>query len=306
MAAEELLLPLSPDGEPAVRSDTFTIRTAVFDGPLDLLLYLVKRDGIALERVEVGRIADAYLAWLDKLRQLDLSVAADFLVMAATLVHLKSLHLLPRPPSIREEDEPDPRDALIAQLVEYEAVKKMADALDARGQAGADVHLRPARPEQQGPAPLARGNAFALLDLYHEVLLRGGPPEVKFEAEDSGPDFGSCCRRVVRLLGRAGGRVDLGALIAPLPSMALRVVTFVGVLEMTRLSWLDVHQEHHLGPVTVEQRVDEAAIDWSVLVGFGPDGQLALPLDTVRPAGEEADDAEGGAAEGGDAGGGGA
>jgi segregation and condensation protein A len=287
VAAGELLLPLSPDGaDPAVRSDTFTIRTGVFDGPLDLLLYLVKRDGIALERVEVGRIADAYLAWLERLRSLDLSVAADFLVMAATLVHLKSLHLLPRPPAVLEE-EADPRDALIAQLVEYEAVKRMADALDGRGQVGFDVHLRPARPEQQGPIPLARGNAFALLDLYHELLMRGGPPEVTFEADDSGPDFGSCCRRIVRLLQRTGGSADLGALIAPLPSMALRVVTFVGVLEMTRLSWLDVHQEHHLGPVRVEQRVEEAAIDWSVLVGFGPDGQLALPLDTVRPQGEE-------------------
>jgi segregation and condensation protein A len=288
MAAEELLLPLSPDGpEPAVRSDTFTVRTDVFDGPLDLLLYLVKRDGIALERVEVGRIADAYLAWIEKLRQLDLSVAADFLFMAATLVHLKSLQLLPRAPTVVEEDETDPRDALIAQLVEYEAVKRMADGLDARPQAGFDVHLRPGRPEAPGPAPLARGNAFALLDLYHELLLRGGPPEVSFDADGSGPDFGSCCRRVVRLLGQAGGRADLGALLAPLASMSLRVVTFVGVLEMTRLSWLDVHQEHHLGPVTVEQRVEEAAIDWSVLIGSGPEGQLALPLDPSSPPGAD-------------------
>jgi segregation and condensation protein A len=283
MAAEQLVLGAS-GADPTARSDSFTIHTDVFDGPLDLLLYLVKRDGIALARVEVGRIADAYLAWIDKVRSLDLSVAADFLFMAATLVHLKSLHLLPRPPAVQDPDEPDPRDALIAQLIEHEQVRRMADAVEARAQVGWDVHVRPTRPEDQGPAPLARGNAFALLELYHEILLRGGPPEVRFDAEGHGPDFGSCCRRIVRLLAQSGGRVDLAALIAPLPTKAVRVVTFVGVLEMVRLSWLDVHQEQHLGPVTVEQRVEEAAIDWSILVGFGPDGQLALPLDPASEA----------------------
>lgn len=278
---EELALPYTGAGapDPELRPDTFTIRTGVFDGPLDLLLYLVKRDGIALERVEVGRIADAYLRWIELVKQLDLSVAADFLFMAATLVHLKSLHLLPRPPAAIAPDEPDPRDALIAQLVEYEAVKRMADALDARPQLHDRVHVRPAPDGEVGPAPLARGSAFALLDLYHELLLRGGPPEVRFEAENSGPDFASCCRRVIKALQQSGGRVDLGALIAPLTSRALRVVTFVGVLEMTRLQWLDLHQEHHLGPVFVESVVAEDAIDWAVLEGTGPDGQLALPLD---------------------------
>lgn len=271
------LLPLGGDVE--VRADTFTIRTSVFDGPLDLLLYLVKRDGIPLERVEVGRIADAYLEWIGRVRQLDLSVAADFLFLAATLVHLKSLHLLPRPPAALDPDEPDPRDALIAQLVEYEAVQRMARALDTRPQVGDTVHLRPPRETDRGPAPLARGSAFALLDLYHELLMRGGPPEVKFDAEGSGPDFGSCCRRVVRLLAESGGAADLAALLAPLASRGLRVVTFVGVLEMTRLQWLDLVQERHLGPVTVERRVDESAIDWAVLEGTGPDGQLDLPLE---------------------------
>ena len=106
MAAEQLVLGAS-GADPTARSDSFTIHTDVFDGPLDLLLYLVKRDGIALARVEVGRIADAYLAWIDKVRSLDLSVAADFLFMAATLVHLKSLHLLPLPAGQRT-DRPCP------------------------------------------------------------------------------------------------------------------------------------------------------------------------------------------------------
>src|SRR5690349_10294681 len=120
----------------------FTVHTDVFDGPLDLLLHLVKRDGISLARLEVSRIADAYLAYLDQMRELDLAIAADWLVMAATLVHLKALELLPRPPAILEEDETDPRDALLAQLADYERVKIDARALDARTMVGRDVLVR--------------------------------------------------------------------------------------------------------------------------------------------------------------------
>ncbi|MEQ1501452.1 MAG: segregation/condensation protein A [Myxococcota bacterium] len=121
----------------------FTVHTDVFDGPLDLLLHLVKRDGISLARLEVARIADAYLAYLDRMRELDLAVAADWLVMAATLVHLKALELLPRPPTLlATKEEADPRDALLQQLREYERIKLAASALDARPMVGRDVFVR--------------------------------------------------------------------------------------------------------------------------------------------------------------------
>jgi len=120
----------------------FTVHTDVFDGPLDLLLHLVQRDGISLARLQISRIANAYLAYLDQMRALDLSIAADWLVMAATLIHLKALELLPRPPSILAEDEPDPRDTLLEQLREYERIKGAAGALDQLQQVGRDVFTR--------------------------------------------------------------------------------------------------------------------------------------------------------------------
>ncbi len=83
----------------------WTIHTDVFDGPLDLLLYLVKREGIDLRALPVARIADSYLAYLERMRELNLSVAGDYLVMAASLVHLKSLELMPRLPTALEEEE---------------------------------------------------------------------------------------------------------------------------------------------------------------------------------------------------------
>lgn len=247
------------------------------------MLYLVKRDGIPLLRVEVGRIADAYLEWIERTRALDLSLAADWLLMAATLLHLKSLELLPRPPVLLDEEEQDPRDALIEQLQEYERIKAAADVLETFPRVGREVHVRPPREAPTGPAPLAPGDVFALLDLFHEVLARGGPPEVTFQADDSGPDFGICCRRVLALLGGKGGRVDLGTLLLSLRTAAERVVTFVGVLEMVRLGWLDIEQERHLAPVSVMQVVEDQALDLHLLTGWVEEEasageQMPLPL----------------------------
>ena len=107
----------------------------------------------------------------------------------------------------------------------------------------------------------------------------GGPPEVRFEAEGHGPDFGGCCRRVLALLGGLGGRIELGQVLRGSTSRAVRVVTFVGVLEMVRLGWLDVEQERHLGPVTILQRAPDEDIDLAVLTGTVEEGgQMPLPL----------------------------
>ena len=261
----------------------FTVHTEVFDGPLDLLLYLVKRDGIALARLEVSRIADAYLAYLDRMRDLDLSIAADWLVMAATLIHLKALGLFPRPPTIQEEDEEDPRDALIEQLRRYEDIKARANALDGRGVLGREVvsRAREPAPSDDGRPWVSPVDAFGLLDVLHELLARAAEPEPVVRMGDGGPDVGGCCRRVLAALGGKGGLGDLAAMIRTLASRAERVITFIVVLEMTRLMWLDLEQEVHLGPVAVIQVVEDEVIDLTMVTGrepVDPDEQMELPL----------------------------
>lgn len=265
----------------------FTVHTEVFDGPLDLLLYLVKRDGIALARLEVARIADAYLAYLDRMRDLDLSIAADWLVMAATLVHLKALGLFPRPPAILEDEEEDPRDALLEQLRRYEEVKARAQALDGRRVLGRDTMGRPRAPgpSDEGRPWVSPLDAFGLLEVLHELLARAAEPEPIVRLGAGGPDVGSCCRRVLVALGGRGGRGELRAMIRSLASRAERVITFVGVLEMARLGWLDVRQDVHLGPVAVEQLVEDADVDLTLVTGAEPrepGGQMALPLPEPR------------------------
>lgn len=240
--------------------DSWSIETEVFDGPLDLLLYLVRRDGVNLRELAITPIADAYLEYVERMRELHLGVAAEYLVMAATLVYLKSLELLPRLPTNVEEEEEgvDPREALAKRLIEYERFRVAAEQLEARDMLNRDVFAREPLVFGDDERPFATDlDAFGLLDLYYELLCREvrATPEVSFG--DSGPDVGTCCRRVLVALGGPGQVRELGEVLRGFRTMPERVVSFIGVLEMARLSWVDVRQEVHLGPVWIESRVSQ-------------------------------------------------
>jgi len=114
---------------------TYKVELDVYNGPMDLLLYLIKREEVDIREVEIAKIADQYLAYLDLLKALDIELAGDFIVMAATLLEIKSRSLLPRPPVVVEEgeEEEDPRETLIRQLIEYRRFKEAAGLLDDRG-----------------------------------------------------------------------------------------------------------------------------------------------------------------------------
>jgi len=258
------------DGATGDGPATFTVHTDVFDGPLDLLLYLVKRDGIDLRDLPVAHVADAYLEYLERMRSLDLSLASDWLVMAATLVHLKSLELFPRASDqlTDEEELLDPKEQLRRQLEDYERVKAAAEALDALPRVGRDTYTRRPVEVPRGPRPVRTSlGAFGLLDLYHSVLVRKDKIDAVVRMHHSGPDVGQCCARVLQRLGSVGDRVDLVPLLRELPSGAERVVTFVGTLEMCRLHWLEVDQEEHLGPVIVTQVRPIAQMDLALILG---------------------------------------
>jgi len=114
---------------------TYKVELEVYNGPMDLLLYLIKREEVDIREVPLAKIADQYLAYLDLLKALDIELAGDFIVMAATLLEIKSRSLLPRPPAEVEEgeEEEDPRETLIRQLIEYRRFKEAAGLLDDRG-----------------------------------------------------------------------------------------------------------------------------------------------------------------------------
>jgi len=247
----------------------FVVLTSVFDGPLDLLLHIVRRDGIDLAHLEIARIADAYLLWLDRMRALDLSVAGDWLVMAATLVHLKALALLPRPPLAQDEEEVDPAEELAAQLRAHALARAGAEELESRPQVGREIAVRPRDASFAGQAPVAAEvDVFGLLDVLFDVLSREAapPPHITFDQRER-PDPETCCRRVLGLVPAVGDTAALVPLLRELPTKAVRVVTFIGVLEMARVGWIGVSQQEHLGPIEVVRLVEDSAIDMTRMLG---------------------------------------
>jgi segregation and condensation protein A len=248
----------------------FSVRTEVFDGPLDLLLYLVQKDGIDLRKIAIARIADAYLAYLDRMRDLNLGIAAEYLVMAATLCYLKSLELLPRAPTATgaAEDEEDPRQKLIQQLIEHQRYREAADHLDARPQLGRDVFARePVAIDADSARTVVAGvDAFRLLDVFHDLLRKASAPEPVHTLAARGPDIGSCCRAVLAALGGPGGTGVLQDVLGRMPTRIERIVAFLAVLEMARLGWLGLRQDEHTGPVELTSRV-EADVDLTPIIG---------------------------------------
>ena len=244
----------------------WVIRTEVFDGPLDLLLYLVRREGIDLRSLPVSRIADAYLSYIDRMRDLHLGVAGEYLVMAATLVWMKSLELLPRRPVIEEDEEgEDPREALARRLQDYAAVREGADVLESRPRVGRDVFLRmPDEPSGSKRLVEAGLDAFGLLDVFYDLLQREVVAEAEYTVDVRSLSLEEACSWVLAELEAGVERLD--RLLHALPSRREKVLTFIAVLEMARLGWVGIRQQQHLGEVQLSKRV-EGHIDMTRLTG---------------------------------------
>jgi segregation and condensation protein A len=254
---------------PACDPRTGAVRTEVFDGPLELLLFLVRKDGVDLREVSIAPITDAFLAQLDLMEALDLDVAADFLVMASTLCWLKSRELLPRRPAL-DMDEDDEVDAVKAELhrrlMEYQRYREAAEALESRALLGRETFTRRQPPVRGSDRPIEPGiDALGLLELFYGVLQRQAAPPQAHAVE----------REPVRIEDMANwlldrvdvGPRDLGDLLRMLRRPEERVAAFLAALEMARLGMIDVSQDEHLGPVHVVGLGTRDAIDLRLLTG---------------------------------------
>src|SRR5258706_3305068 len=126
------------------RRDSYRVRLEFFEGPMDLLLYLIKKDEIEIKDIPIAHITEQYLEYMTLMQELDIAVAGDFLVMASTLIYIKSKMLLPPSPKIEGEEElnEDPRTELMERLLEYQKFKEAAQMLHSRGEIEAAVYTR--------------------------------------------------------------------------------------------------------------------------------------------------------------------
>jgi len=222
---------------------SYTVALDAFHGPLDLLLYLVKRDEVDVLDIPIARLADQFLAYLHAVRDLDIEFAGDFLVTAATLMEIKSRSLLPADADPPAADAPDPRRELVKQLLEYRKFKDAAAALEERaGRQG----TRLARQEPPDPTPSA-GPAVRPVELWDLVsafarLMRETQSlQPATIAVDDTPQHVYEGRLKDRV--RAEGRVAFRAAFAP-PYLKARLIgVFLAILELVRHRALALEQD---------------------------------------------------------------
>ncbi len=234
-----------------------------FEGPFDLLLHLIQEHELDILNIPIAFITDKYLHYLALMQELNIDVASDYLVMAATLAHMKSRLLLPTPPADDEADgsdgDLDPRAELIRRLLEYQKYKQVAEELASRSVLGRDVFTRGERTDAlDGPAPLAPIGIFKLLDAFQRILARANTVldhQIEFERL-------SITDRINQLVDRLRneGRVSFDDLFEGQRTRAELIVTFLALLEMTRLRLTNIHQDDALSPISVELAVSEGEL----------------------------------------------
>jgi len=242
---------------------TYNVSLPAFEGPLDLLLHLCQKHELDILDIPIGFITEKYLEYLAVMTLMNLDVASEYLVMAATLAHIKSKMLLPAPPPGQDDDElaeieEDPREALIRRLLEYQKYKQAAADLASRGVTGRDVFPRGVVLEEAVPtglAPLAEVPLFSLVDAFQRVLDRA---KVKLSHEVVA-DHLTLTDRIQQLATQLAGkkRVTFEELFEGAFSRFDLVITFLALLEMTRLKMTRLVQTEPLAPIYVEISVTD-------------------------------------------------
>ena len=235
----------------------YPVKLANFEGPLDLLLYLIKKHEVDVYDIPIALITAQYLDYLDLMQELDLDVAGEFLVMASTLIHIKSRMLVPRLETATDaEDEEDPRDALTRRLLEHQKFKAAAELLHEREIVRSAQWTRPdSRIEDIAGEPFERElevDLFSLLQAFQSVIARSRErPPVMLPAEVVPIET-----RIEQLLQRLS-ETEACAFQDLFDDAASRrdlITTFLALLEMIRLKLIRVFQGDTFGPIRVYKR----------------------------------------------------
>jgi segregation and condensation protein A len=242
--------------ETITTQNDYRVNLEVFEGPLDLLIHLIKKNDLDIYDIPVAFVLEEYMRYIDTLRDLDIDLAGDFLLMAAELAHIKSKLLLPEEEGDSEMLEEDPRSDLVRRLLEYQRYKEASHEFVERAMLGRDVFKQPSperiEVDQSGPV---QGDVYELVEAFSKILKRVPEQEI----HDVAVDRISVNDRIYQVVGRIKNNttVSLDDLLVGSVMRYDIVITFIALLEMCRLKMVRVYQTSTCGTLYVQGTMEE-------------------------------------------------
>ncbi len=238
----------TPEISAAAEGDTLKLVLGEFAGPLDLLLYLIRQEQVSIYDIPIARITDEYLRYLRMMQGMDITVASDFLVMAAQLIEIKSRMLLPRDPTVSQEEleSDDPRRELVERLLEHQKYKAAAELLWSRATVEQAVYTRaPLETDKENPEVSA--GAFDLLRVFQQILSRR-KEEVLMEIERDEVTMAEMLERLRNMIFSAG-ELNMRDFFERAETRRELVLAFLSVLELVRTTEIRLFQAQTFGDI---------------------------------------------------------
>ncbi len=240
MDSEETLNADSPE---AVKGEGITIHLEAFDGPLDLLLHLIKKEEVDIWNIPIARITEQYLEYLEIMKELNINLAGEWLLMAATLIYIKSRMLVPQEPKSEDsaEETGDPRQELVYQLLEHQKFKNAAEMLYTREEVENAVWNKPPTEVLEDGTEVVAVTLFELLRAFHEVVLR-------FEAQrtmEVAQEEVSIEQKIMDIRKRLllHDKLAFSSFFAEAASKKHLIVLFLAMLELVRMREIWLYQK---------------------------------------------------------------
>jgi segregation and condensation protein A len=236
----------------------YEIKLDIFEGPLDLLLFLIKKNEIDIYNIPIAVITKQYLEYLDIMRSLNLDLAGEYLVLASTLLHIKSRMLLPVEVDVEDEDQADPREELVKQLLEYQRFKEVASQLESRPLLNRDVFTRSSYtddvPDNVDLDIVMELNVFDLVEAFHKIISS----MVKEDLLEIDVDKMSLSDRMNEIMDRLSGKKNLTfeELLGEKLSRKVIIYTFLAILELMRQRVIRIYQAAPFGVIRVRLAVE--------------------------------------------------
>jgi segregation and condensation protein A len=259
-ATEEATVASAADGQPINvagatpeisanrEGDNIKLVLGEFAGPLDLLLYLIRQEQVSIYDIPIARITDEYLRYLRLMQGMDITMASDFLVMAAQLIEIKSRMLLPRDPTVSDEElqSDDPRRELVERLLEHQKYKAAAEMLWSRATVEHAVYTRaPLETDKENPEVSA--GAFDLLRVFQQILARR-KEEVLMEIERDEVTMAEMLERLRNMIYSAG-ELNMRDFFGRAETRHELVLAFLSVLELVRTTEIRLIQRQTFGDI---------------------------------------------------------